>query len=220
MAQRIIFFSGMGGDEHAFQYLDLGDIIPVHVPWQDPEPEETFPHYVLRLSADVAIKPTDILLGLSMGGLAVQEVAAAFPVKSVILISSLRSGETLQPLFTAAQNLHLVNLVQKDLLRTTIVAGAKLLKPMLQERKKVILDMLDQFSGTYYKWAMNAVLNWKGANVSCPLFHVHGDKDELFPISLVKDATIIKGGNHLMITAKAEEVSAVVRGFIQRSALG
>jgi hypothetical protein len=26
MAQRIIFFSGMGGDERAFQYLQLGDV--------------------------------------------------------------------------------------------------------------------------------------------------------------------------------------------------
>jgi pimeloyl-ACP methyl ester carboxylesterase len=218
MAQRIIFFSGMGGDERAFQYLDLGDIQAVNIAWQDPQPNEVFHDYVLRMLGDVAIRPTDILLGLSMGGLAVQEVASVYPVKSVILISSLRSGETLQPLFTAAQNLHLLNLVQKDLLRTTIVAGAKLLKPMLQERKKVILDMLDQFSGAYYKWAMNAVLNWQGANVACPVFHVHGDKDELFPVSLAKNATIIKGGNHLMVTSKAEEVSRVVQDFIHQSA--
>lgn len=218
MVQRIIFFSGMGGDERLFQYLDLGEKEVLHVGWQDPEPKEDFKQYVLRLIADVEVKPTDILIGASMGGLAVQEVAAVFPVKSVILISSLRSGETLQPLFTAAQRLSLLNLVQSDLLRTTIVSGAKLIKPMVEERKKVLYGMLDQFSGAYYKWAMNAVLNWKGANVTCPVFHVHGDKDELFPIAQVKNAVLIEGGRHLMIVSKPEEVSHVVRDFIRQSA--
>jgi pimeloyl-ACP methyl ester carboxylesterase len=53
----------------------------------------------LRLVADVDIKPDDVLIGLSMGGMVAQEVAAAYPVSKVILVSSLRSGETLQPLF-------------------------------------------------------------------------------------------------------------------------
>jgi pimeloyl-ACP methyl ester carboxylesterase len=76
------------------------------------------------------LNQTDVLIGLSMGGMVAQEVAAAYPVSKVILVSSLRSGETLQPLFTAAQKLKLMKLVQKDLLKSTIVKGAKIFLPL------------------------------------------------------------------------------------------
>ncbi len=214
MAQRIIFFSGMGGDERAFQYLQLGDVERKYINWIEPLEEETLHDYALRLVAHEQIKPTDVIMGLSMGGMVAQEIAAAYPVSKVILISSLRSGETLQPLFTAAQKLKLLKLVQTDLLKATIVKGAKIFLPLNDKRLQVIVDMLDEFSGHYYKWAMNAVLNWQGANAQCPVYHVHGSKDELFPIAQVKDAEIIEGGSHLMIVTRPGEVSKVLRKFL------
>jgi pimeloyl-ACP methyl ester carboxylesterase len=215
MAQRTIFFSGMGGDERAFQYLQLGDVERMYINWIEPHDEETLHDYALRLVADVDIKPDDVLIGLSMGGMVAQEVAAAYPVSKVILVSSLRSGETLQPLFTAAQKLKLMKLVQKDLLKSTIVKGAKIFLPLNDKRLKVIVDMLDCFSGHYYKWAMNAVLQWQGADAQCPVYHVHGSKDELFPIAQVKDAEVIKGGSHLMIVTRPKEVSQVLQKFLE-----
>lgn len=214
MAQRIIFFSGMGGDERAFQYLQLGDVKREYVNWIEPLHEESLRDYALRLIQPVNINANDMLIGLSMGGMVAQEIAAAYPVKKVILISSLRSGETLQPLFTAAQKLKLLNLVQKDLLKSTIVKGAKIFLPLNDKRLQVIVDMLDKFSGHYYKWAMNAVLNWQGANVNCPVFHVHGSKDELFPLAQVKHAEIVEGGSHLMVITKPAEVSRIIKDFI------
>lgn len=216
MAQRIVFFSGMGGDERAFQYLQLGDVERLFVNWVEPLDEETLHDYALRLVADVDIKPDDVLLGLSMGGMVAQEVAAAYQVSKVILVSSLRSGETLQPLFTAAQKLKLLKLVQKDLLKTTIVKGGKIFLPKNDKRLQVIIDMLDEFSGHYYKWAMDAVLNWQGANANCPVYHVHGSKDELFPVGQVKNAEIIEGGSHLMIVTRPDEVSKVLGKYLDK----
>jgi pimeloyl-ACP methyl ester carboxylesterase len=57
---------------------------------------------------------------------------------------------------------------------------------------------------------MNEVLHWNGANAKCAVHHIHGDKDELFPIKNVKNAYIVKGGNHLMVVSKAHEVSAQI----------
>jgi pimeloyl-ACP methyl ester carboxylesterase len=214
MAQRIIFFSGMGADERAFQYLDLGDFEGVYLNWKEPKEDETLNDYALRMVTEVEIVPTDIIVGLSMGGMVAQIIAASFTVKKVIIISSLRSGETLQPLFTAAQRLKLMKLVQKDLLKSTILKGLKIYLPLEDERLQLIIDMLDCFSGNYYKWAMNAVLNWQGANANCPVYHIHGSKDELFPIAQVKDAEIIDGGRHLMIVTRPDEVSRIMMKFI------
>jgi pimeloyl-ACP methyl ester carboxylesterase len=206
----------MGGDERAFQYLQLGDVERLYINWIEPQDDETLRDYALRLVAEVDIRPDDVIAGLSMGGMVAQEVAATYPVSKVILISSLRSGETLQPLFTAAQKLKLMKLVQKDLLKSTIVKGAKLFLPLNDKRLQVIIDMLDEFSGHYYKWAMNAVLLWQGANAQCPVYHVHGSKDELFPLAQVKEAEIIEGGSHLMIVTRPKEVSKVIREFLNK----
>jgi pimeloyl-ACP methyl ester carboxylesterase len=108
-----------------------------------------------------------------------------------------------------------MKLVQKDLLKSTIVKGAKIFLPLNDKRLKVIVDMLDCFSGHYYKWAMNAVLQWQGADAQCPVYHVHGSKDELFPIAQVKDAEVIKGGSHLMIVTRPKEVSQVLQKFLE-----
>ena len=214
MAQRIIFFSGMGADERAFSFLKLTGVTSVFVNWIAPKKDEALKDYAFRLVEKTTINPDDILLGLSKGGLVAQEIASRFPVKKVILISSLRSGESLRPLFSAAQKLHLLNLVQTDLLKSTIIAGLKLYAPQHDKRLKVLTDMLDLQDGEYYKWAMNAIINWKGANVTCPVYHVHGDKDEVFPVSLVTNARIVKGGHHFMLMSKAEEVSEIVQEFI------
>lgn len=214
MAQRIIFFSGMGADQRAFQFLDLGDIERVYVTWIEPEDDETLRDYSARLVKDMEFYEDDVVIGLSMGGMVAQEVAAMHHVSKVILISSLRSGETLQPLFTAAQKLKLMRLMQKDLLRNTIVKGARIFLPLNDKRLQVIVDMLDRFSGHYYKWAMNAVLNWQGADARCPVYHVHGSKDEMFPLSQVRDAVIIDKGTHLMIVTKPKEVSKQVKVFL------
>mgnify|MGYP001027967602 CR=1 FL=1 len=214
--QRVVFFSGMGADERAFSFLKFSGITSVFVNWIEPEKDESLKKYALRLIANTPIYADDILIGLSMGGFVAQEIASQFPVKKVILISTLRSGEALKPLFTAAQKLHLLNLVNADILKSTIVAGVKMYVPQHDKRLRVLIDMLDKQDGEYYKWAMNAVLNWQGADVTCPVYHVHGDKDEVFPVSKATNATIVKGGHHFMLMSKAEEVGRIVQNFIDQ----
>ena len=218
MKQRVFFFSGMGADDRAFKYLELTDVDPVYINWIKPQKNEQLHAYAMRLIQGWELTKDDILIGLSMGGLIIQEIASVIPVKKIILISSLRSGEQLRPLFTAAQKLQLLNLVQEDLLKSAILSGAKFILPSKKERYKLMVDMLDQYDGAYYKWAMNQVLHWKGVKVACPIDHVHGDKDEVFPVSLVKDAVIVKGGTHLMVAVKAKEVSEVLQKFISAPA--
>lgn len=211
---RLLFFSGMGADHRAFQYLKLEGYEKVFFDWIPPLPDEKLKDYAQRLVKNYPPRPEDVLIGLSMGGFVAQEVAAVYRVQIVIIISSLRSGETLQPLFTAAEKINLLQLVKEDLLKKTIVAGANLVLPQNKKRIRLIAEMLDQFDGAYYKWAMNQVLHWNGADATCPVHHIHGDKDEIFPIKNVKNALIIKGGNHLMITIKAEEVSEYINDIL------
>lgn len=214
MKQRVIFFSGLAADQRAFSLLTLENVSAVFVNWIEPLEDEKVHDYAMRLVKDIEITKDDILLGLSFGGFIAQEIAAERSVKKVILLSSLRSGETLRPLFTAAEKLHLLDLINSDLLKSTITHGAKILLPQKDKIVKVLLEMMENFTGTYYKWAMNQVLHWNGANVTCPVYHVHGDKDEIFPISLVENAVIVKGGRHLMVATKADEVSKILMDFI------
>jgi pimeloyl-ACP methyl ester carboxylesterase len=129
-------------------------------------------------------------------------------------VSSLRSGEALRPLFSAAEKIRLIDFFNEELLKKAIVKGARLVLPLNEKRIILIVEMLDQFDGVFYKWAMNEVLHWDGADCLCPVYHIHGDKDELFPVGNVKDAVIIKGGTHLMVTLRAEEISKTLKKWI------
>ena len=72
--------------------------------------------------------------------------------------------------------------------------------------------MLSSFSARDLRVMMDAVIHWNGPTSPVKeLVHIHGDKDRLMPITLIKDPITIRGGTHFMVYSKGDEVSAAVR---------
>lgn len=212
--QRVIFLPGMGADSRIFKYLDIPDIEPVYVEWQQPEDGESFTDYGLRLVSELNLNKEDVLIGMSMGGIMAQEIAAAISVKKVILVSSLRSGEKFQLPIELAKRMDLPNRFSDEWLKKIVFSGIKMSTPLNPKAGDLLLNMVDQFDGAYFKWAMNQILNWQGVSLDCPVYQVHGSKDLVFPIQNVQDAVIVEGGTHLMVTFKAKKVSQILTDFL------
>src|SRR5687768_12603951 len=90
MMQKVYFISGLGADERAFSFLDLGFCEPVFIPWVRPLEGETVPAYAVRLKERI---PEDfpIIVGLSFGGMVAVEIGKAFPCKKIVLLSSAKT---------------------------------------------------------------------------------------------------------------------------------
>jgi hypothetical protein len=58
----------------------------------------------------------------------------------------------------------------------------------------------------FLNWAIDKIVHLQNEVVHKNLTHIHGTADRILPIRFVNADIIIKGGTHLMIMNKAEEV--------------
>jgi hypothetical protein len=77
-------------------------------------------------------------------------------------------------------------------------------------------DMLKQSSPKFMKWALGAVLKWKNETVPANLYHIVGDKDLVFNYKNINNATIVKGGTHLMVFDKAKQINKLLKGILKK----
>ena len=69
------------------------------------------------------------------------------------------------------------------------------------------LSMRDE---TYLPWAVYNVLHWQQDKPLDNIFHIHGNKDSVFPLKHIKNCTVIDGGTHVMVLNKAKEISNLI----------
>ena len=97
---KIYQVSGLGANANAFRNLRLEDgFEQVYVPWLSPEKDETLAHYTERMLEN--INPTEdfLLMGLSFGGIIVQEMNRFIDPKHTILVSTVKNRTEIPKLF-------------------------------------------------------------------------------------------------------------------------
>ena len=66
----------------------------------------------------------------------------------------------------------------------------------------------------YLNWAIHNVLHWKNTSPQENIIHIHGNKDEIFPIKYIKNCIPVEGGTHAMIIVKAKKISAIIEELL------
>lgn len=171
----------------------------------------------LRRFAEVMADRVDIqrphaLVGVSMGGMVAQEMAAITRPLHTIIISSWKGPQEMP--------LHIRSL--RGTRPERLITGAMLrhLMPMVRWQMGVETPdetaLLEEFMHVHtveqIKVQVAAVLDWEGPRRSVQgLVHIHGDHDRLMPVGLVEGARIVKGGTHFMVFSKALQVERIVR---------
>jgi hypothetical protein len=63
---------------------------------------------------------------------------------------------------------------------------------------------------------MHAVLYFNNTERIANLYHIIGDKDQVFPWEKIKNPTaIIKGGTHIMVFDRADEINQLLAGILK-----
>jgi len=169
--------------------------------WIEPILNESIESYAIRLSKDI-IHHKPVLIGVSFGGLIVQEISKLLDVDKLIIISSVKSNTELPLYMKSAKFLKLYNYFPLKLF-DEIFNISKFLKINKIYKK---IDLVDKYLSVrdenYLKWAIREILNWKQKKPLEGVIHLHGDKDITFPISLIKNCITIQGGTHALILTK------------------
>ena len=211
--QRIYCISGMGADERVFRKLSIPGYEFVPVKWVAYDKKDTLSTYARKLTLQI---PGDnpIVLGLSLGGMLSVEIGKIIKASKIFLISSAKTSSELPRI---GQKPFLKNLIQRlpsGFFGHTSLMNTKMIGAENDEDRKLLVDMMRDTDPGFIKWSLGAVVGWNNNIYPKEVIHIHGTADRIIPAKNVKPDHWIKGGSHIMIYNRADEVSRIISGYL------
>ena len=211
---KIFLIPGLGADARIFQYIDLQGHEVMPISWVEPEKQDTLSTYAQKLIDHYEIKPHSIVIGSSLGGMLTIEIAKRVALDKAILISSIKTVAEAPGLHKWYRYLPLYKLIPSNWLPQTGFIVRKVMGKMSRHHQELFVSMLKGTSPKFIRWALGAILHWDNQTIPPNVYHIIGDKDKVFPYQRIKDATIVKGGTHIMIYTKAKEINNWLKEII------
>jgi esterase/lipase len=199
----VYFMPGLAASPTIFENIHLpsDQFEVVLLKWFMPFNDETLEAYALRMTKEI-VHDNPVLIGVSFGGILVQEMTKHIKVQKTIIISSVKSNKEFPRRMkvaksTMAYKLFPSKLVSKFEILTKYSFNKKITKRL--ELYKKYLDVNDE---KYLDWAIKNVVLWKREVADEKVIHIHGEADEIFPAKYITNFIPIKGGTHIMILNK------------------
>ncbi len=207
---------GVGCDKRLFERLVLPGIDVVCLDWPPFPKNCTLPMLAAELRAEVDATRPHVLAGVSMGGMVAQELAALTNPQKVILISTWTGPQEWPWYVRWAKRLHLWNLVGTNSMRW-VWPLKRVLGPRPKEIDRLLWEMAVAQEAGKIRHGIAAILHWQGSPWQGPVYRIHGDNDHVIPLRFSVDR-VVKGGEHIMVLTKAEEVGRAVEEALGNAA--
>jgi pimeloyl-ACP methyl ester carboxylesterase len=196
----VYFMPGLAASSAIFERIDLSkekfEIILLE--WEIPLPSESLSQYAQRMALKVTHE-NPVLIGVSFGGILVQEMAAFLKPFRVIIISSVKTNLEFPRRMKVAKTTKAYKLIPTSL----ILNVENLAKFSFGEKIKSRLQLYEKFLSVrdinYLDWAIEQVILWERTEVDPSVIHIHGNQDDVFPIKYITNCIVVPGGNHSMI---------------------
>lgn len=198
----IYLMPGMAASPKIFELIKFPPNYKIiYLTWIKPDLNETLKSYAKRMSILINdINP--VLIGVSFGGILVQEISKHIKVKKLIIISSVKSKVELSLSMKFAKKTgihHLLPLNWIDDLEKLLLF---VFGPSIKSRVDTYKKYLSERDPDYLKWSINQIVNWKQIKYDKNIIHIHGEKDKVFPLNYLernKNFITIKNGTHATI---------------------
>lgn len=199
----VYFMPGLAASSLIFERIELPkDTFEIHLlDWEMPIPNETLKEYAKRM-ASLVTHENAVLVGVSFGGVLVQEMAQFLKLRKVIIISSVKCNLEVPLRMKIAKSTKAYKLVPTGLMKNVEVLSKFSFGTAIKQRLKLYEKYLSMREKVYLDWAIEQMIMWERTEVDAKVIHIHGDMDEVFPIKNIKNCITIKGGTHIMILSK------------------
>ncbi|MDY7396096.1 alpha/beta hydrolase [Aureibaculum sp. 2210JD6-5] len=214
--KHLYFVPGLAASPDIFEYLNLPkDKYEIHhLDWLIPETKnENIQHYAKRMCKRITHN-NPVLLGVSFGGVMVQEMSKIIPTEKVIIISSVKSKDELPKRFKLAKATKAYKLLPTKAVSNIDNLAKYAFGETVKKRIELYKKYLSMRDGNYLPWAIHNVINWQQEKPLPNTVHIHGNNDGVFPIKHVKNCKVIEGGTHTMILNKARPISKLLTEVI------
>jgi pimeloyl-ACP methyl ester carboxylesterase len=169
--------------------------------WEIPLNNESLTDYAKRI-ADKIKHPNPVLIGVSFGGILVQEMAKYVEARKIIIISSVKSNVEFPRRMKIAKTTKAYKLIPMNLIANIESLAKFSFGEKVNQRLKLYEKFLSVRDIRYLNWAVEQVILWDRTVVDENVIHIHGDMDDVFPIKYIKNCVVVKGGTHILILNK------------------
>lgn len=199
----VYFMPGLAANSSIFERIVLDEAIfeTVLLEWEMPLEKETLQDYAKRMVSKVT-HPNPVLIGVSFGGILVQEMAKFAEARKVIIISSVKSNLEFPTSFKVAKTTKAYKLIPMSLLANVESLLKFSFGFKINQRISLYKKFLSVRDVRYLDWAVEQIMLWDRIVVDKSVIHIHGDTDDVFPIKNIQNFIVVKGGTHIMIWSK------------------
>lgn len=206
MSQELIhvyLMPGMAASPKIFQYINLPENqFKIHLlEWMIPLENESLKAYAERMSDHVKHENI-VLLGVSFGGVLVQEMLTFLSVRKLIIVSSVKCTQEIPPHMILAKTTKAYKLLPTQLANKVDVLAKYAVGKEVKKRLELYKTYLTVSDSQYLNWAIEKMVTWEHHQSIPNIVHIHGDKDSVFPIKYIQNCIPISGGTHTMILNK------------------
>jgi hypothetical protein len=191
---------GMAANPSIFEHIELdAEHFEIHwLKWQLPEKNESLQSYAKKMLKYIH-HDNPVLIGVSFGGVLVQEMAKLINYEKLIIISSVKQRSEIPIHMKFARETGVYKYLPFGLLNYITEIEKLPLGNFFRKRVKLYKQYLSVSDKKYLDWAVREMVCWEQEEPIKEIIHIHGDKDKVFPVKNIKDYINLAGGTHIMI---------------------
>ncbi|KAF2518491.1 alpha/beta hydrolase [Flavobacterium salilacus subsp. salilacus] len=202
----VYFMPGLAASPIIFENIKLPEdkFEMFFLEWLLPEEGESLAHYATRIAENI-LHENPVLIGVSFGGVLVQEIAEMITPRKVIIISSVKCNTEFPRRMRFAKLVKAYRVFPTALMeRVDWLARFANGNSFIAKRLKLYEKYLSVRDKRYLDWAFKTIILWDRVEPNPRVIHIHGDADGVFPPQYLSNYIPIKGGTHIMIINKAK----------------
>ncbi|WP_394759183.1 alpha/beta hydrolase, partial [Flavobacterium sp.] len=179
---QVYFMPGLAASSTIFEKIKLPeDTFEIHLlDWIVPEKLESLKSYAERMAKKVTHNNA-VLIGVSFGGILVQEMAQFLKLRKLIIVSSVKSNQELPNRMKIAKTTKAYKLIPTSFLSNVDTLTKYAFGTMVKERLRLYKKYLTMSDKVYLDWAIEQVVCWERTIADENVIHIHGDNDSVFP---------------------------------------
>ncbi|MGY0392760.1 alpha/beta hydrolase [Bizionia sp. KMM 8389] len=199
----VYLMPGMAANPTIFEYIKLPENqFKIHwLEWLIPETNETLQAYALRLTKEIKHDQV-VLIGVSFGGVIVQEMSKLINLKRLIIISSIKSKNEMPTRMKFMRATKAYKVLPTSLVGNMDLIAKYAFGETITKRVALYKKFLSVTDTRYLNWAIKEMVTWEQDEPLKDVIHIHGDADTVFPYKYINNCIPVESGTHVMILNK------------------
>ena len=203
----VYFMPGMSANSLIFERIKIKGNFNFHyLEWIEPKKNECLKKYSIRFSKLIKHE-FPILIGVSFGGVLVQEISKIIHVKKIIIISSVKSKREFPVSMKVVKATKSYKILPVKWINDFESLISFVFGPRVKRKVELYRKYLSVRDEKYLSWAFKELIEWDQDKPLENIIHIHGSRDTIFPTLSIKNYVEVPDGDHAMILKKADWIN-------------